>query len=242
MKRTKKVFLIILLLLAITALILGIRFRGYIKALYYGLKYDSETIAGFIDENDQIYEELENQLENVTIRDLTDEEKTALEKGELSEDEVVDRIVVSDEKKEDVTQQTDKPPVESTEKEESKPPVSEEKDFDALIAAQIAKMYVLKSQYINYLKSIEQSVIDDYNALPQEQKNPSGRRSVIMSYYNKGLSLEAECDAKVDIVLGDLEKILKEAGRDKSLIATIRTAYENEKTLQKSYYLSIYNS
>ncbi len=240
MKRIKKILLIILLLLAAAIVILGIRYRGYIKAAYYGLKYDADTIVGLIDENDKVYSELGNQLESVTVRDLTDEEKAALESGELTEEEAANIIVTPNVPKVEKPQADDKP--EKPQPSEKDTPVKNEKDYDTLIAQQIAKMYVLKSQYINYLKSIEQSVIDDYNALPENQKNATGKRSVIMSYYKKGLSLEAECDAKVEIVLADLEKILIEAGRDKSLISTIRTAYENEKTLQKSYYLSIYNS
>ena len=241
MKRIKRILLIILLLLVAALIVLGIRYKDYIKAAYYGLKYDTDTISGLIEENDKVYSELGNELENVTIRDLTDEEKTALEKGELTEQEVVDRIVTPSVPK-------DEEPAQESEQTETKPqppdkePSVETKNYDELIAQQIAKMYVLKSQYINYLKGIEQNVIDDYNALPKEQKNAAGKRAVIMSYYSKGLALETECDAKVEMVLADLEKILDEAGRDKSLISTIRTAYQNEKTLQKSYYLSIYNS
>lgn len=241
MKRIKKILLIILLLLTAALIVLGIRYRDYIKVVYYGLKYDTETITGLIEENDRVYSELGNELENVTIRDLTEEEKTALEKGELTEQEVVDRIVTPNVTKDEKPVQDDKPTDVKPQPPEEKPQV-EKKNYDELIAQQIAKMYVLKSQYINYLKGIEQNVIDDYNALPKEQKNAAGKRSVIMGYYSKGLALEAECDAKVESVLAELEKILDEAGRDKSLISTIRTAYQNEKTLQKSYYLSIYNS
>ena len=80
MKRIKRILLIILLLLVAALVVLGIRYKDYIKAAYYGLKYDTDTISGLIEENDKVYSELGNELENVTVRDLTDEEKTALEK------------------------------------------------------------------------------------------------------------------------------------------------------------------
>ena len=53
--------------------------------------------------------------------------------------------------------------------------------------------------------------------------------------------LEKTCDSEVDKVVTELEKKLKELKGDLGIIQTIRNAYEEEKELKKSYYLSLYN-
>jgi hypothetical protein len=54
-------------------------------------------------------------------------------------------------------------------------------------------------------------------------------------------NLEKTCDSEVDKVVAELEKKLKELGGDLEIIQIIKDAYDEEKELKKSYYLSLYN-
>jgi hypothetical protein len=54
------------------------------------------------------------------------------------------------------------------------------------------------------------------------------------------VSMESECDKKVDTLLTDMRNELAAIGADTSIVDTIEDAYIEEKALRKSYYLSLY--
>ena len=60
-------------------------------------------------------------------------------------------------------------------------------------------------------------------------------------YLGKAGSLEGEADAKVEDLLSELKTELEAIGANPSIVDTMRSSYENEKTLKKSYYLSLFN-
>ena len=52
--------------------------------------------------------------------------------------------------------------------------------------------------------------------------------------------IEKDCDAKVEVLIQNLEKELAAIGADTAVIATIRATYANEKRLKLSYYANKY--
>ena len=59
-------------------------------------------------------------------------------------------------------------------------------------------------------------------------------------YITEIYSLESSCDAEVNTLLDSLKAELTAIGADTSIIGTIRSAYNNEKQLKRSYYMSKY--
>ena len=52
--------------------------------------------------------------------------------------------------------------------------------------------------------------------------------------------MERECDSQVEAILSELKVLLKQAGRDESLVEFIRSAYDSEKSAMKSSLISKY--
>lgn len=109
-------------------------------------------------------------------------------------------------------------------------------------AASIAKLYVVRNDFVSRLSGIEKEITDAYVALPKEEHTPASRKRIAGEYLNVVANLELECDAQVETILSDLTAKLTAQNKDTSVVETIRQAYENEKSLKKAYYLDIYTN
>lgn len=108
------------------------------------------------------------------------------------------------------------------------------------VAACIAKLYVLKSRFTGQLGALEKTIIDAYEAQPEEEQTPASRKSIAGQYIKQVSRMELDCDAQVDAALAELRKTLTAQGKDTAVVETLRQAYENEKSLKKAYYLDVY--
>lgn len=59
-------------------------------------------------------------------------------------------------------------------------------------------------------------------------------------YAKLGSELEAECDKKMNSLLGELEKELKATGQSTSIITEIRNLYNEEKAIKKAALIEAY--
>ncbi len=108
------------------------------------------------------------------------------------------------------------------------------------IAACIAKLYVLKSNFTGQLTSMETEIINAYESLPKEEHTPASRKKIAGQYIKTVANLEVQCDAQVDSLLSELTEKLTAQGKDAAAVDTLRQSYENEKSLKKAYYLDVY--
>ena len=109
-----------------------------------------------------------------------------------------------------------------------------------IINKQVAKLYIVKNRFVNELGSLEQTIKSQYGALPDEQQVPTSRKEIAKRYISFVSDLELECDAEVDAILAQLKSELQAVGGDVGIVDTIRTQYEEEKSLKKAYYLDVY--
>ena len=58
------------------------------------------------------------------------------------------------------------------------------------------------------------------------------------SYLAKATALEKECDGKMDAVIAEMERLIKENNGDMSLTDTVFDTYVKEKSIKKAWYLS----
>lgn len=107
-------------------------------------------------------------------------------------------------------------------------------------ASYVAKLYIQKSKFMDYLGSIERLIIDEYNALPEELKIPSERKRIALAHLQTMAKMEAECDSEVEKILDELKTKLVAENKDTSVVSSLLQAYENEKSLKKAQYMDIF--
>lgn len=264
MKKGLKIFLGIALALVLAGAGLWIWQRNNIDALRKSVKLSSEELT------EQMQQQASNvadtaQKAGVTVRDLTDEEKEALYTGQLSREDLIHRISgnetpeTSDPQPPEEPAQTDAPdtakpspepaaPSEATPATPSAPSetpaVQPEPDANAQarsqLAACMAEIYVMQAEYNDWLEKANQSAIDDFNALPEEQRTATSKFSIGLNYANEALKKEKECDASMKALETQIRTLLEQLGEDTALVDEIHNTYLEEKALKKAYYLGLH--
>jgi type II secretory pathway pseudopilin PulG len=126
---------------------------------------------------------------------------------------------------------------EKTEKELSEA----EEAYNQKVAELVAKMYVIKADFVGRLASFEADIKAQYKALPAEERNQATKARIVSENMSYVAGLEAQCDAQVKAVTDELTELMNANGKDTSLVDAINSAYANEKELKKAYYISLYN-
>lgn len=191
-----------------------------------GLKYSDEDIQQQIDDSKKTVEaELEKY--NVSgLRDFTLEEEEAIRKGELTVEEAIERILSES----GSTQSTG----DSTSSQSDGDENSSATDASAIVSEYTVKLYGLKAVYLGQIGNLIDQAKADY-------KNGTSAGTLMSTYLGKAASLESEADSEVEALLSELKGELEAIGGDTSIISTMRSSYESEKKLKKSYYLSLFN-
>lgn len=111
---------------------------------------------------------------------------------------------------------------------------------DPQVAKLVAKMYVLKSRYMGEIERIVGNMKAEYVTYPASERTTSLKADIATKYMNEINAMEAQCDAQVNAIVTELRSVLKKNGGDTSLADAILTAYQNEKSTTKSYYIGRY--
>lgn len=207
-----------------------------ISAILHGFLNKPENIALELDKK---REELKAKIEKYTtpINDLTAEDERKLLKGELKLEDIAEKYNFPIEyMMEDKTVSDSQIPAKSMVSDTESSKIIEKR-----ISEGISRMYALKAKYVNKLGELEREVADEYSQLPKSKQNQAGKKELVMANMDYVSKLEKTCDLEVGKVISSLEKYLKEYGGDMEIIQILEDAYNDEKTLKKSYYLSLYN-
>ena len=207
-------------MLALMVLALGAlawRFREEIHAFRIARQYSTGELQEQLDGTDQTIRDAVDASGDITVRAPTDEEKQALRDGTLTQDELVGRLTGSEENAASDT----KP--EKTEKPSEEPDAQQE--YQKALSELIAKVYVLREEYTNALEDMETAAKADYYALPDGQRSVSKLAPLVSSYLAKATALEKECDGKMDAVIAEMERLIKENNGDMSLTDTVFDTY-----------------
>ena len=254
----RTVLLTVLVLLAIASGMLAWRFREEIKAFDVSRQYSTKELEDQLAGNDQTIRDAVEASSDVTVRAPTDEEREALRDGSLTQEELIDRLTGSnattvpkppaeqtgtaaDSAKSGGSEPTEDQP-EPTEPErpvETKPePTAEQKDYQKKLSALVAQVYVLREEYVGALEDMEAAAKADYKALPESQRTSKKLAPLVSDYLAKATRLEKECDGRMDGIIAEMEKLIKENNGDMSLTDTVFNTYVNEKSLKKAWYMS----
>lgn len=110
---------------------------------------------------------------------------------------------------------------------------------ESIISKYVSELYTLESKYISAIEGIVASAKSEAKSKGLTKKDTSQLLSVGAKYTGNINSLEASCDAEVENVITNLTRDLNRLGADTSIISTIRTAYANEKSLKRAYYMNM---
>ena len=184
--------------------------RENMKAALEGTKSSPVELEERMEANEQ---KLENMLSGISARDLTEDEKTAVREGTLSQ-ENLEELLIGEEKSE------------------------EENAYAKSLAELLSRVYDLRAQYVTALENMEAEAKKEYSALPQSDRAATKLVKIAKGYISKATALEKECDDKMDAIVAEMTKLVKENKGDLSIADAVIDAYANEKRLKKAWYIS----
>ncbi len=242
MKKKTAVLLSILLAVIVLIGIFAYTQRNNIAAFIDALRYSNEEIEQQLSDDKSKVENYLRDENDISIRELTEEESKALSEGTLTEDEIVDIIVGNNQSPSPEPQVTQKP------KPSVKPavtptptPTPDEKELaKQKVAELIAKLYVQKSKYLGKLDEIEAYVVYQYDYVMTPEEKKTAKQKFLTEYLPMVASWEKECDTIVGGIISEIREALKESGQDSSIADTLESAYKNEKKSKKAYFINRY--
>ena len=239
MNKKKKIWLVILIVLLVVLLTVSWFCKDLIKVVFTGITETPEQIEQKKEELDIKQKEALEKAGVGNIRPLDENEKEELNKGNITKEEAIEIITgktTIDEikKNKETGNSSDKP---------AKKPAETQKPQDNTVNDKVAKLvgeiYVLEANFTSELNALEAWALGQFVNLPMEQK-AAKKKELAAIGFPKLAALESECDGKVNSVLKELEKVLKDAGQSTELVKQIREAYEEKKIVTKSHYISEY--
>lgn len=255
MSKGKKIVCAILLVLVVAIGVLVVKNWDNISAVIDGLRYTQAELEEQLEQNDQ---KIKDVVGDLSIRNLTQEEKDALREGTLTPEELIEHMnqgqgqpqpepekpdpetMVEPEKpkpekpKPDQSDLPQAPP-----KEEPSTPVEQEKsDYEKQLSKLIAEVYVLREEFLIKLEELLEQAKAEYKALPAEERTKSKLVPMVADYMTLGTNLEEECDAKLIDILLRIETLVEENDGDPKLTQTIMETYAEEKRIKKAWYMA----
>ena len=246
MNKRRWILLFIILLIVILLGSFVVKHRNTLEALVDSFRYSQDEVIEKLNENKNDLQQYIDENENITVRDLTQEEAKQLNNGEITEEEAVGILTG---KKPETQVPTDAPASKPKEPDApaSKPkePDASENIADVAISEAIAKLYIQKSKYLGKLDDIEAKVRQEYvNLVKSNNLSVEEKKAAKQQFLNSNLSMvaawENECDSIVNGILEEIKTALKSSNQDDSIVKKLKEAYLNEKRLKKSYFINRY--
>ena len=237
MKRRKTILCTILVLLAVSLAGLFWWQRDNLKAIHAATQHTSAELEEKLEENQQMIQEAVKAAGEVTVGEITEEDRQAFRDGSMTQEQLVERLTNGGEgEPREEPASTSRP--ESAGTPPPEPPKPAESTYQKELSALIAKVYVLREEYTLALDTMYADAKAEYLALPAEKRTKTHLLKMARGYLSRASALEKECDGKMDEIVRAMEKLLRENNGDLGLVDTVVYTYANEKSLKKSWYMS----
>ena len=253
MKRRKTILCTILVLLAVSLAGLFWWQRDNLKAIHAATQHTSAELEEKLEENQQMIEEAVRSASEVTVREVTEEERQALRDGSMTQEQLMERLTGSgggEPSQPDAESAVPASRPESGGKTDAAPETpdatgageksekSAESSYQKELSALIAKVYVLREEYTLALDTMYADAKAEYLALPAEKRTTTQLAKMAKGYLSRANALEKECDGKMDEVIRAMETLIRDNNGDLTLVDTVVYTYANEKSLKKSWYMA----
>ncbi|MBQ9518698.1 MAG: hypothetical protein IJR59_02250, partial [Firmicutes bacterium] len=240
-KKKHTVLKVLLTLIVSAALIVGVfayKQRENIKAFVESRTHTSEELSARITESKQQVQDAISVYDLPITRDFTLEEEEKIRKGELSVEDAMKLITVSEK-----AEKTDTSSAEASSsggsassgqsgaQSDTTTASARQNPADSIVANYVQQVYGLKAYYIGALGQLESEMRSDYVNSGRDKTKIAG---IIQSYMPRIGSLESECDGRIAALLASMRSELSAVGADTSIADTIYDAYLNEKALKKA--------
>ena len=209
-----------------------------LKAVIDSRTYTTDELTDKIAESKHEAEQVIAEYDTPIMRDFTLEEEDKIRKGELTPEEAMQLIMTPETEAASETGKSEKSEstggsVQSSAPSQAKP----ENPANSIVANYLQQVYGLKAYYLGELGRVESEMRSVY---VNSGRDKSAIPGIIQSYLPEVGSLESECDSQISSLLNSMRSELSAIGADTSVADKIYNAYLNEKSLKKSYYLSMY--
>lgn len=237
MKRRKTILCTILVLLAVSLAGLFWWQRDNLKAIHAATQHTSAELEEKLEENQQMIQEAVKAAGEVTVGEITEEDRQAFRDGSMTQEQLVERLTNGGEgEPREEPASTSRPESDGTPPPE--PPKPAENTYQKELSALVARVYVLREEYTLALDTMYADAKAEYLALPAEKRTKTHLLKMARGYLSRASALEKECDGKMDEIVRAMEKLLRENNGDLGLVDTVVYTYANEKSLKKSWYMS----
>ena len=237
MKRRKTILCTLLVLLAVSLAGLFWWQRDNLKAIHAATQHTSAELEEKLEENQQMIEEAVKAAGEVTVGEISEEDRQAFRDGSMTQEQLVERLTNGGEgEPREEPANTSRP--ESDGKTPPEPLKPAENTYQKELSALIARVYVLREEYTLALDTMYADAKAEYLALPAEKRTKTHLLKMARGYLSRAFALEKECDGKMDEIVRAMEKLLRENNGDLGLVDTVVYTYANEKSLKKSWYMS----
>lgn len=226
------IFLVILIALGIVAYVN----RNTVGALIDALRYSNEEVEQQMQENNKDLQEFIEKDENIVVRDLTEEEKIALNENKITQEDAVSIITGEKTLEEVLDNNNEEKPSEdkpSGKDEPQKPSNNVAVDSDKRISELIASLYVEKNTRLGAFDSLKAQVYQEYKSI-EGVDHETKKWDLINKYTPVLAQWEKDCDSVVYGIIDQIKAELKKAGKDESIATKLKEAYLNEKKLKKA--------
>ena len=120
----------------------------------------------------------------------------------------------------------------------SAPPAPKQPTYKEQLQDIVDRVYALRTEYVTALETLEAEASAAYKAMPASEKTKKNLIDFASTYISKATNLEKECDAKMDVLVKDLEALQKKYGQSYELVEQMIYTYANEKSLKKAWYMA----
>ena len=220
------------LLLALAAL--AWRFRAELRAYAVARRSTPEQLGEQLDASDRRLRDTVAALPEVEVRAPTEEERAALQNGDMSREELIGRLAGGPE----TTEAPSAPSAPETPPPADSPETSPPPADTRRLAELLAEVYVLREEYTAALDAMEAAAKADYAAIPADARSAGRLTGLVVTYLDRAAALERECDARMDAIVAEMEAVIAAGGGDETLPSTVFDTYVNEKSLKKAWYMS----
>ena len=231
MKKFFKITGIVFLCIAIVCGGVFVWQKDHIMAVINAIKYSDEELSQKLITSQEDLKQTVEEFAGEELREYTDEELSQIERGEVTKDEVMAKIINEAVEKK-ISQKA--PEAENEKK-------TNEQEAEIIINEHIAQMYSLKSSYLGQIDAMLATASAEYYSMAEGGAKGKETKQVLIPKYMGILSgLEKQCDAKVEGILSSLTKELKARNHSLDIVKTIRSAYENEKSIKMAQIINEY--
>ena len=244
MSLRKKIICGILLILVLCVVGAGVLLRDNIRAVLDGVRYSPEELQTQIEQNDQTIKDAVNIVPDITVRELTEEDKQALKDGSVTAEELIQSMIEPQQEpqvKPPASSDAKQPPKQEqpqATKPEEQESTAQVLDYQKQLASLIAEVYVLREEFLIKLDDLMAQAKKDYLALAPEERSGTKLTSLASKYFSLAYGLESQCDTRMKGIVARMETLLNDNGADLSIAQSVMDTYLKEKSLKKSWYLA----